>query len=253
MAINGSGDWIGFGCSGEPGFRFCSISFEMARWFFWNRLSVSGTGQLLVWEWQSESYVFKQQGHFNNMSSLAYSPDGQHIATGGDDGKVSPKTRIRSQNRVSALVPAWRPLSRRSRCGTPPVASASSPSPSTPAASPTSPSPPAASSSSARPWTGRSEPSTCTGESPEEGPARRPVCCEIHVSLLGPRRYRNFRTFTSPRPAQFSSLAVDVSGELVSAGAQDSFQIFLWSMQTGRLLEVDPDLNSVAPMISDQV
>uniref|UniRef100_A0AAQ5XLV3 Small-subunit processome Utp12 domain-containing protein n=1 Tax=Amphiprion ocellaris TaxID=80972 RepID=A0AAQ5XLV3_AMPOC len=101
VAINCSGDWIGFGCS--------------------------RMGQLLVWEWQSESYVFKQQGHFNNMASLTYSPDGQ---------------------------------------------------------------------------------------------------------------YRNFRTFTSPRPAQFSSLAVDVSGELVSAGAQDSFEIFLWSMQTGRLLEV---------------
>ena len=54
------------------------------------RFVVSGMGQLLVWEWQSESYVFKQQGHFNNMSSLAYSPDGQYIATGGDDGKVSP-------------------------------------------------------------------------------------------------------------------------------------------------------------------
>lgn len=51
---------------------------------------VVGKGQLLVWEWQSESYVFKQQGHFNNMASLAYSPDGQHIVTGGDDGKVSP-------------------------------------------------------------------------------------------------------------------------------------------------------------------
>lgn len=51
---------------------------------------VSGMGQLLVWEWQSESYVFKQQGHFNNMASLAYSPDGQYIATGGEDGKVSP-------------------------------------------------------------------------------------------------------------------------------------------------------------------
>lgn len=45
-------------------------------------------GQLLVWEWQSESFVFKQQGHFNNMSSLAFSPDGQYIVTGGDDGKV---------------------------------------------------------------------------------------------------------------------------------------------------------------------
>lgn len=50
---------------------------------------LSGQGQLLVWEWQSESYVFKQQAHFNNMASLAYSPDGQYIVTGGDDGKVS--------------------------------------------------------------------------------------------------------------------------------------------------------------------
>lgn len=48
----------------------------------------SGLGQLLVWEWQSESYVLKQQGHFNSMVSLAYSPDGQYIVTGGDDGKV---------------------------------------------------------------------------------------------------------------------------------------------------------------------
>ena len=50
----------------------------------------AGLGQLLVWEWQSESYVLKQQGHFNSMVSLAYSPDGQYIVTGGDDGKVGP-------------------------------------------------------------------------------------------------------------------------------------------------------------------
>lgn len=59
---------------------------------FFNVSVVSGMGQLLVWEWQSESYVFKQQGHFNNMASLAYSPDGQYIATGGDDGKVGVHT-----------------------------------------------------------------------------------------------------------------------------------------------------------------
>ena len=51
-------------------------------------------------------------------------------------------------------------------------------------------------------------------------------------------RYRNFRTFTSPRPVQFSSLAVDSSGEIVAAGAVDNFEIYVWSMQTGRLLEV---------------
>lgn len=37
---------------------------------------------------------------------------------------------------------------------------------------------------------------------------------------------------------QFSCVAVDSSGEIVSAGAQDSFEIFVWSMQTGRLLDV---------------
>ena len=41
-----------------------------------------------MWEWQSESYVLKQQGHFNSMTCLAYSPDGQCIVTGGDDAKV---------------------------------------------------------------------------------------------------------------------------------------------------------------------
>ena len=51
-------------------------------------------------------------------------------------------------------------------------------------------------------------------------------------------RYRNFRTFTSPKPAQFSCLSIDVSGDLVAAGAQDTFDVYLWSLQTGRLLEV---------------
>jgi len=31
----------------------------------------------------------RQQGHHYDMNVLAYSPDGQTIATGGDDGKVT--------------------------------------------------------------------------------------------------------------------------------------------------------------------
>ena len=40
------------------------------------------------------------------------------------------------------------------------------------------------------------------------------------------------------RPAQFSSLAVDVSGDLVASGATDVYEVFLWSVATGHLLEV---------------
>lgn len=62
VCANASGEWLAFGCS--------------------------DLGQLLVWEWQSETYILKQQGHFFDMNALSYSPDGQLIVTGGDDGKV---------------------------------------------------------------------------------------------------------------------------------------------------------------------
>lgn len=54
----------------------------------WIALASSKLGQLVVWEWQSETYILKQQGHFYDMNVLAYSPDGQLIATGGDDSKA---------------------------------------------------------------------------------------------------------------------------------------------------------------------
>lgn len=62
VAVNPTGEWLAFGCA--------------------------NIGQLLVWEWQSETYILKQQGHYYDMNILAYSPDGNYIATGGDDAKV---------------------------------------------------------------------------------------------------------------------------------------------------------------------
>ena len=62
VAVNNSGEWLAFG--------------------------VADLGQLLVWEWQSETYVLKQQGHYYDVCAVAYSPDGTTIVTGGDDGKV---------------------------------------------------------------------------------------------------------------------------------------------------------------------
>lgn len=38
-------------------------------------------------------------------------------------------------------------------------------------------------------------------------------------------RYRNFRTFTTPTPTQFVSLAADPSGEVLCAGTLDGFQV----------------------------
>ena len=60
--FNGSGEWIALGCA--------------------------ALGQLLVWEWRSETYVLKQQGHFSEVAALAFSPDGTFLASGGDDAKL---------------------------------------------------------------------------------------------------------------------------------------------------------------------
>ncbi|CAN0359471.1 unnamed protein product, partial [Hapterophycus canaliculatus] len=51
-------------------------------------------------------------------------------------------------------------------------------------------------------------------------------------------RYKNFRTLVTPQPAQLTSLALDGSGEVVVAGAMDPFEVYVWSLQTGRLLDV---------------
>ncbi|XP_059620892.1 periodic tryptophan protein 2 homolog isoform X2 [Phlebotomus argentipes] len=153
----------------------------------WVALGVAGVGQLLVWEWQSENYVMKQQGHSSDMTCLTYSPDGQFVATGGDDGKVklwnlhtgfcfatfsdhaAPITAVEFSRNKKFIVSA-------SLDGT--------------------------------------------------------------VRAFDMMRHRNFRTFTTPQPTQFSSVALDCSGELVAAGSQDVFEIYLWSVKLGKLLEV---------------
>ncbi|RHY31289.1 hypothetical protein DYB32_003624 [Aphanomyces invadans] len=54
----------------------------------WLALASQHLGQLLVWEWKSETYVLKQQGHYFDLNVLAYSPDGRLLATGADDAKL---------------------------------------------------------------------------------------------------------------------------------------------------------------------
>jgi periodic tryptophan protein 2 len=51
-------------------------------------LSSAKLSQLLVWDWQSESYILKQQSHHDSLNALTYTPDAQKVITGADDGKV---------------------------------------------------------------------------------------------------------------------------------------------------------------------
>lgn len=160
VAINKTGEWLAFGAS--------------------------KLGQLLVWEWQSESYVIKQQGHFDSLNAVVYSPDGSKIVTASDDGKIkvwdaysgfSIVTFTEHTSGVTALQ-----FSKRGNV----LFSASL-------------------DGSVRAW-----------------------------DLI---RYRNFRTFTAPTRVQFSSLAVDPSGEVICAGSLEEFDIHVWSVQTAQLLD----------------
>uniref|UniRef100_A0A4Y0BK58 Small-subunit processome Utp12 domain-containing protein n=1 Tax=Anopheles funestus TaxID=62324 RepID=A0A4Y0BK58_ANOFN len=153
----------------------------------WLALGVSSLGQLLVWEWQSEQYIMKQQEHSQGMNCLSYAPDGHQLVTGGQDGKVklwnvtSGFCVVTFAEHTASVMAVE--FSRNKKF----LVSAS---------------------------------------------------LDGTVRAYDVIRYRNFRTFTSPEPVQFVSVAIDFSGELVAAGGQDGFDIYLWSMKLGRLLEV---------------
>jgi periodic tryptophan protein 2 len=160
VAINKTGEWLAFGAS--------------------------KLGQLLVWEWQSESYVLKQQGHFDSMNTIAYSPEGQRIVTAADDGKI----KVWDVNSGFCVVTFTEHLSGVTAC-----------------------------------------------EFAKRGNVLFTASLDGSVRAWDLIRYRNFRTFTAPSKLSFSSLAVDPSGEVVCAGSIDSFDIHIWSVQTGQLLD----------------
>ncbi|EQK97816.1 hypothetical protein G6O67_003828 [Ophiocordyceps sinensis] len=160
VTINKSGEWLAFGAS--------------------------KLGQLLVWEWQSESYILKQQGHFDAMNSLVYSPDGQRIVTTADDGKI----KVWDTDSGFCIVTFTEHTSGVTAC-----------------------------------------------EFAKKGNILFTASLDGSVRAWDLIRYRNFRTFTAPTRLSFSCLAVDPSGEVVAAGSLDSFDIHIWSVQTGQLLD----------------
>ncbi len=51
-------------------------------------------------------------------------------------------------------------------------------------------------------------------------------------------RYKNFRTMMATEPTQFASIAVDPSGEIVCAGGLYTSTIYVWSVQTGKIVDI---------------
>lgn len=152
----------------------------------WLAFGASKLGQLLVWEWQSESYILKQQGHFDSMNALVYSPDGQRVVTTADDGKI----KVWDVNSGFCIVTFTEHTSGVTAC-----------------------------------------------EFAKRGNVLFTSSLDGSIRAWDLIRYRNFRTFTAPTRLSFSCLAVDPSGEVVCAGSLDSFDIHIWSVQTGQLLD----------------
>lgn len=164
VSVSSDGAWLAFGCA--------------------------GLGQLLVWEWASESYILKQQGHFHDMNTLSYSPDGQLVVTGGDDGKIK-LWNVSSGFCIATLSEHTAPITAI--------------------------------------------------EFAKKGKVLFSASMDGTVRAWDLVRYRNFRTLTSPRPVQFGCLAIEASGEIVCAGSGgggDSFDIYMWSVQSGKLLDI---------------
>lgn len=160
VTINNSGEWLAFGAS--------------------------KLGQLLVWEWQSESYILKQQGHFDSMNSLVYSPDGKRIITTADDGKI----KVWDVDSGFCIVTFTEHTSGVTAC-----------------------------------------------EFAKKGNVLFTSSLDGSIRAWDLIRFRNFRTFTAPTRLSFSCMAVDPSGEVVAAGSLDSFDVHIWSVQTGQLLD----------------
>lgn len=160
VSINKTGEWLAFGSS--------------------------KLGQLLVYEWQSESYILKQQGHFDSTNCLTYSPDGSKVVTASDDGKIK----------------IWDVLS--GFCLT----------------------------------TFEEHQAAVTSvKFAKKGSVLFSASLDGTIKAWDLIRYRNFRTFTATERIKFSDLAVDQSGEVICASSQDTYDIYVWSVQTSQLVE----------------
>ena len=162
ISLNSSGKWIAFGSK--------------------------YLNQLLVWEWKSESYIYKQQGHMNDINLIAFSPEGAQLASGAEDGRIkifdlsSSNCLITFTDHTAKITGLQYALNK----------------------------------------------SNLLISSSLDGTVRA-------YDLI---KYKNFRIMTTPKQTQLICCSVDYSGEIVAAGSLDTYNIFIWSIKTGDLIDV---------------
>lgn len=54
----------------------------------WIGLGIKSAGQVIVWEWKSQSYILSQKGLVHDTVSLGSYKNGKYIATGTAQGEV---------------------------------------------------------------------------------------------------------------------------------------------------------------------
>ena len=132
--------------------------------------------------------VMKQQGHFYDLNTLAYSPDGTLIATGGDDGKVKLWT---TKNSLCFVT-----------------------------------------------FSDHTAQITDLKFIPKKGNAVLSASLDGTIRAYDLVKYRCFRVMQANKLTQFNCLAIDSTGDLVCAGSMDPFNVYIWSLRTGQLIDI---------------
>lgn len=198
----------------------------------WLAVGAAALGQLVVWDWRSEVYVFRQAGHAS-ASALAASSNSSASLGLGDAGPG-----------VSALAFSTDAAGGNGGCGA--LATGGT-------------------DGDVRLWdpaagtchaTLKGHAAAVTGVAYLPGSAGALVSSSLDgtVRAWDLARYRCFRTLVPPERAQLSCLASDAGGDVVAAGtagsagavgssvsgggASSAFQVVVWSVRTARVLDV---------------
>ncbi|XP_053992723.1 uncharacterized protein LOC128883893 [Hylaeus volcanicus] len=178
----------------------------------WLAIGNSYAGQIVVWEWKSETYILKQQAHGTGIRCVACCPTLDRVtqnriggdnksssslgliqrsvavATGGEDGKLKLWDSVSGFNYMT--------------------------------------------------FTDHVAPINDIVFTPQ-GNAVISASNDGTVRCYDLARYRCFRTFSSTQNGiQFFCLAIDGSGELIVAGTRGTeYSLYVWSLQTGKQIE----------------